>query len=385
MGAGRWSSPTVLQRDGSRATWTKNVLFALVPTILLFGIAELVLRIVSPPWMFCLRTHACPHLGGNAQFMTQRGHNFSLETGEPLLVYHPRLFWRQRPNVQGHFWQTPAVSTNALGFREGPVDASGKRTVLVVGDSVSWGLGVPVEARFSNRAASEVALRAGYDDVQFINASVVGYSSFQVLQSLRDARLKALSPRVVVICAGVNDCWRTTTSDREQYEKNTRLLSRVKHVLMHSDLFLFLNRYGAELATWLRTGRDPKGFSFLFGETPGPLRVVRNSPEEAADNLERAGDLAEAVGADVVLLLQHVRGRFPRNWVPEAFWRERRLLAAVARRRKWATVEIAALGDPPLEMPPDRCLLDFCHLTPEAHEIVGHLVASAVLAQLAPR
>jgi hypothetical protein len=233
-------------------------------------------------------------------------------------------------------------------------------------------------------AASRLAGRAGYGDVQVVNAGVIGYSSFQVLQFLKDAGLSVFEPEVVVICAGVNDSWRATMSDREQYERNMRITSRVRYVLMSSNLFLFLDRYVTELAMMLRTGRNPAGFGLLFTGKPGPLRVVRNSPEEGVENLGRAGDLIEKAGAKVVLILQQTRGKYPRNWVPEIFWRERRNLADVACRRNWRTIEISALNDPPLEMPADSCLIDFCHLTSEAHAIVGSWLADAVVELLEP-
>jgi hypothetical protein len=360
-----------------RLNWPKRVVFSVLPTVLVLGATELGLRVANLPWMFCARTRACPGLGGAAGFMTQRSHNFSPEKGEPLFVYDPQLFWWPRAHVQGFFWRTPDVRTNALGLRERPLERSGRRNVLVVGDSVVWGVLVPSEERFSDKAAAELAKRAGIDGVQVINAGVVGYSSFQVLQLLKQRALRWFHPEVVVMCVGLNDCWLSTMSDREQYARNMKLLPRIQRLLMRSDLFVFLHRYALEVIAWARTGRNPSGLSFLFGQSPGALRVLRNSLDETEANIGEAGDLIEGAGGGVVIVLELARGPYPRNWNPESFRHVRTRLARFARRRGWATIDVATLTRYPHDFPLDRVLLDFCHLTPEASGIVGRWVGEA--------
>ena len=113
------------------------------------------------------------------------------------------------------------MGTNGLGLRQGPVDLSPRRNVLIVGDSVVWGSGVYTGERFSDYAGAELSRGGQLSDVQVINAGVIGYSSFQVLQYLRESGLTLFRPAIVVFCAGVNDCWHTTASDRLQYEHET--------------------------------------------------------------------------------------------------------------------------------------------------------------------
>jgi lysophospholipase L1-like esterase len=353
-----------------------KLLFAVTPTVAALGAAELGLRAAHLPWMFCIRTRACYQPG--ARFITQQGHNFSPETGEPLLICHPQLLWRQRSHVEGTFWGTPGVCTNELGLREGPVDLTDRRNILVIGDSVVWGSGVREEERFTEAAERELRRRPGLRDVHVVNAGVIGYSSFQVLEYLRGEGMSLFRPCVVVVCVGVNDNWGNEMTDRERYRRNTSTPSRLRAVLMKSDLFAFLNRYTLEVAAWLRTGENPEGFSVFLGGKPGARRVLRNSPGEAVGNMREIGGLVEAGGVEVVMVVQHTGGGYPSNWSPGAFSAARRGFRRLAEIEGWHVIEIAWLEDPPFEMSPNTCLLDFCHPSPEAHAIIGQWVADAV-------
>lgn len=355
----------------------KSLLFAFAPTVALLGGLELVLRVASPVWMFCLRTQACPELGPR-RFITQQGKNFSLETGEPLLVYHPTLFWRQRPNVTGSFWRTSRVRTNRLGLRQGPVSMPGRRNVLIVGDSVVWGSTVFEAERFSDRAAAVLAGIEGCEDVQVINAGVVGYSSFQVLQYLRDPGLQLFNPVVTVVCAGVNDSWRATMSDRQRLEFNMRPTSRLWRLLSRSNAFLFFYRYTREFAAWWKTGANPSGLSFLLADNEGPHPSVRCSPSESADNLRRVGNLVAASGGELLVVLEDTRPKYPWFWDPQSFRRGRVLVAELAREQGWRAIDMRRLWLPPLELDVREDLVDFCHPSPRAHAVLGQWVAEAV-------
>jgi lysophospholipase L1-like esterase len=356
--------------------WPKKTAFSILPTILALATAELGLRVADLPWMYCMRTRACYQPG--ARFITQQGHNFSPETGEPLLICHPQLFWRQRSCVEGTFWGTPGVRTNELGLREGPVDLTDRRNVLVIGDSVVWGSKVREGERFSDRAALVLRQRPGFRDVQVVNAGVIGYSSFQALEYLRDEGMSLVRPSVVVVCVGVNDNWVSEMTDRERYQRNTSALSRLRGVLMKSDLFAFLSRYALEAAAWLRTGENPEGFSVFLGGKLGVARVLRNSPEEAVAHIRKMGELVEAGGAEVVMVVQHTGDGCPSNWSQDAFVAARGGFRRLAEAEGWHVIEIAWLEDPPFEMLPSAYLLDFCHPSPEAHAIIGRWVADAV-------
>jgi hypothetical protein len=361
----------------------KRLLATLVLGLVVVVAAEVGLRLIAPQWMFCFRTRACPQ-PYTSWFLTQRGPNFSPETGEPLLVFDPELLWRPRPNVTGTFWGTAGVQTNSLGLRDRPADLAKGRSVLVVGNSVVWGGRVAREERFTDRASSLLAREVGHEDVQIINAGVPGYSSFQVLQFLKHVALPRFKPEVVMICVGVDDNWLADHSDREKVEANTGTGPAVRRLVAKSDLLLFLNRYVVELVVWAGTGQNLKGFSLFYGDPPGPPRVTRVSPAEAVANLREAGELAAAHGGRVAIMLQATSDEQPDSWLRDSFLEARSRFAGLARQKGWTVVDMADLGRPPLQLPPDSCFADFCNPTPRAHAVLGYLTAEAVTDLLRP-
>ncbi len=357
----------------------KKLLFSVAPAVLLLLGMEIGLRIVSPPWMECLRTRACPPHDFNPVFFTQHRGNFVIETGEPLSIYHPRLFWWPRPHIRGTVCATPEVRTNSLGLRGNEIDESqARRNVLLLGDSVMWGSLVFEAERFSNKAQKLLSRRSGLEDVQLINAGIVGFSSFQVLQYLKRVGLTRFRPEIVVVCAGINDSWLFNRSDRESFRTNMSPPYRVKHFLMHSNVFLLLNRYVGELLEWRRTGRNPEGLSFLFRERWNPVRIHRDSPSETEENFREIGNSAEVQGARVVIILEHTRSEHPKNWDPEGFRAGRSKVERLATNRGWGIIKIEDLSSSPLSLVPHEYLLDFCHLHPKGHDIVATRLAEVL-------
>lgn len=320
--------------------------------------------------MTCVRTHACPHPKGAARFVTEQKHNFTLETREPLLVYDPVLFWWSRPHVTGTVWSTPGVRTNSLGLR-GPEIGSARANVLVVGDSVVWGSLVEEHERFTDVAAA-ICSRDGFD-LQIINAGMVGFSSHQVCQYLRTRGLRQFSPRVVVVCVGVNDAWRAAASDRTEAAVSSTPAARLRRLARHSSLFLFLERYLTEGALWLRTGRNPDGLSFLYPSHAEGATTLRAAPHETEENFRTIGRLAQHAGARVVVMVQVTRAEYPSPWDPHAFSEARRRVRALASEQGWPVIELSRLAD--YAWPgSEGYLRDFCHLSPKGHEVVGKLL-----------
>jgi lysophospholipase L1-like esterase len=355
----------------------RTSVFSVVTVTVIFGILEVLLRLANPAWMFCFRTLACPQ-PRKARIIVQQGHNFSLETGEPLLVYDPDLLWSQRPNVQGTFWGTPLVRTNRYGIRQGPVDQSARRNVLLVGDSVVWGSQVKEHERFGDCAQAALRSVPGLADVQLINAGVIGYSSSQVLRYLQQSALRTFKPEVVVACVGVNDCWNVQSSDHEQFRASSRLGARVRRSLKKSNLYLFFDRYIPEAIVWLRSGRNPEGFRLLAHMPSGPATAVRVPVPETVANFREIGDLVEEAGAIPILILEHVTGSPPVGWNAENFRDLRASVRELARRRSWETLDMRLLSEdsPPSTDNPN--FLDFCHPTPRGHAIMGRSLSEAL-------
>lgn len=119
-----------------------------------------------------------------------------------ILRRDPDLFWTQRPGLETVFAGVP-LSLNSLGFRGPEPEArkSGLR-IAVLGASPALGWGAREEDTYA--ALLRKRLKAGGKPVEIINASVIGYSSFQGLKLLRKTVLP-LKPDLVIITYGVND------------------------------------------------------------------------------------------------------------------------------------------------------------------------------------
>lgn len=330
--------------------------------------------------MVCVRTRACPHPEQRPRFVTEQKSNFSLEKREPLLVYHPQLFWWPRPYVEGTFWSTPNVRTNAFGLRERALGYSPPmRNILLVGDSVVWGSLVAEEERYSNVLQRQLSNLPGYGNVQVINAGVVGFSSFQVLQYLTARGLDRFQPYAVVFCVGINDSWSAVMSDRQEFERNHRPVARIRRLLQRSNVFLFIERYTRELLTWAATGRNPTGLDFLYYDDKRKPQVLRNTPEETEENFSKAGSLVEGHGAIPILVLEDTRIAHPHLWNAESFSQGRKKMQLLAQTEGWPIIDIAALTRDPWRLSRTEYLLDFCHLHPRGHRIVGETLADTLI------
>jgi len=149
------------------------VAYSLIPVLLLFALAEGVCRLFP--------------------------HEDTGRVGGGFVEPDPDLIWRLRPFESG------PLETNELGFRDGPYRAEADLTVLVLGDSVSWGDGVTnptlIYPFLLERALSA---REGFGLVEVVNASVPGYSTFQQLRYLERDGL-ALEPDLVLLQVCLND------------------------------------------------------------------------------------------------------------------------------------------------------------------------------------
>jgi hypothetical protein len=127
-------------------------------------------------------------------------------------IYHPEnldtvirfdkiLGWSLKPGAtyrsvdsQGHFSYN--IRINSLGLRERPISlvkTAGKRRVLLIGDSVTFGTGVDAGWRFS-----DFIQRALKDDIEVINAGVPGWGTDQEL-IYYESFGRRLDPDIVVV------------------------------------------------------------------------------------------------------------------------------------------------------------------------------------------
>lgn len=124
-----------------------------------------------------------------------------------ILVADNRLFWRLRPalpptRIVGSIGPLDrldfSVSTGPQGWRIVPPVAEPTRTIVCLGDSCTFGVGVDDDRTFA------AVLQTLLPDVRCINAGVPGYSAFQGRRVLAD-NLSAWRPAAVTISFGWND------------------------------------------------------------------------------------------------------------------------------------------------------------------------------------
>lgn len=118
--------------------------------------------------------------------------------------YHPTLGWHHPPRRHGVFAHggvrvTVRINRQGLRDREYPfARVSGRKRILVLGDSFAWGFGVEQDEIFSEQLESTLA------DVEVINAGVSGYSTDQELLWL-EAEGRRYRPDLVILTLSGND------------------------------------------------------------------------------------------------------------------------------------------------------------------------------------
>lgn len=118
-------------------------------------------------------------------------------------AYDDLLGWAHTPNQRARFNHrdfSVEVRINSQGMRDSeyPVERTGKRRMIVLGDSFGWGFGVEHSERFSE------ILEDVHHDWEIINASVSGYGTDQEFLLLRE-RGMAFKPDVVLLLFYEND------------------------------------------------------------------------------------------------------------------------------------------------------------------------------------
>ena len=205
----------------------KRLAFSLIPAIVLFGSAEIVLRLLKQPEeKYAARQFAFPSdamyataFDRDAQRFWRLHHGYdgpwtmyksmyTCEQNDPSVNVHARNF--DFPDRE--YYSTVTWEINSRGFR-GKAPDPGKRIILFLGDSVTFGWGVRAEDCFVGLLQQRLKTE-GYEDFDVINAGVPGYSSYQCLVYLREL-LQQVRPAAIIVETGINDgIWALGASDR---------------------------------------------------------------------------------------------------------------------------------------------------------------------------
>jgi lysophospholipase L1-like esterase len=250
----------------------RKLAFVLVIWIVILLAGELVARFVLLPRgpLIATTLDAVPNLRATTWFR-----------------HHPRLFWELRPNLDLPLSRW-GDRTNSLGFRgpREPRERKDRTRVLCLGDSCTYGLGLPWDLAWPARLDLE-------KDLEVLNAGVPGYTSHQGRALFAD-RGRDLRPDVLVLQFGTNDAnlWPV-------------LRGGVVHCLSDRQVSEHLRvagvaRYCALAGAVLAILRPPEATPVPgFSETDHGTAPPRVPPEELVENLRA---MADEVPFTVVLI-----------------------------------------------------------------------------------
>ena len=177
----------------SRLSWSRRLIFSLIPVAVLFAVIE----------------------GGLMAADWPPEPTAPFEHNEPFWTADPDLRSEALPHNEEQ--TTFPVSTNGDGLRAPlfSVEADpGTLRIMTLGCSTTFGWGVRDEETYPARLGGYLAQR-GYDSVEVVNGGQPGYTSFQG-RWLWDRVLKDYRPDVVLIGYVVQDARKASYSDKSQ-------------------------------------------------------------------------------------------------------------------------------------------------------------------------
>ena len=117
------------------------------------------------------------------------------------------------------------IQPNALGFRERAFESpkpTGMFRVMVAGDSLTWGAGLPVEKRYSNLLEDQLELMFPDVAIEVLNFGLRGASTVRERDVLR-THIDDVDPDLVVVGFCINDPQQESQSYAVELERFRRL------------------------------------------------------------------------------------------------------------------------------------------------------------------
>ncbi len=158
--------------------------------------------------------------------------------------------------------------TNAMGFRddEFPADKKTSFRIVCIGDSVTWGDGVPLAQTYSKVLQRRLKDSHG-DRYQVINAGSQGMTSLVSLFAIKE-KIVPLEPDIIVFCICVNDDVPNEISDYDYLIKVMNRTSLVRF-LDRFYVYIVLKRWldGLGVLSSTKTARGDGQNEALAGES----------------------------------------------------------------------------------------------------------------------
>jgi lysophospholipase L1-like esterase len=244
---------------------------------------------------------------------------------QPLHQPDPELGWVMRPS-QRSFTIGQPVRTNRMGFRSPeiqPAKPPGTFRVLCLGDSQTFGNGVPQDRTFPRRL--EGLLRdEGLDGAQVINAGVQAYDTEQEVRLL-ERLAPRLDPDVVVLAFYLNDFAdvlrppRTASVDPETGEF---VFGGVKSYVPYGLIYAVKRSRVFTLVStayhqWVAAQDPPLSGEILAGEES---ETFRRAVSRIRELLAQAGELASRRGFRFLVVIVPTAMEF-RDPSPDSLYR----------------------------------------------------------------
>ncbi len=202
----------------------------------------------------------------------------------------PVLIYELRPGATARREHEILYAVNADGFRDDPFPAEpdeGRRGILVLGDSVAWGWGVPMESAFPQileRRLGEVAGDPARAPIVY-NLAVDGYSTAQEIRLLESRGLRYRSD-LAIVCYVLNDPDVFDGGLARHYQAPPSELWRRARVLAE--------RIEGRMDNALRADRAGEDYHFF---------IHRLYAEQTRRQFERLGELSRRHDLPIVILL----------------------------------------------------------------------------------
>lgn len=283
----------------------------------------------------------------------------------------PDLIWRLRPMSQG------PLRTNELGFRDDPYDAAADLTILILGDSVSWGdsVGDPAEV-YPQRLEEILAERRPERRVEVINASVPGYATFQERRFLERDGL-ALDPDVIVVQFSLNDVVGPYRVLAEYGGDNYFMGIDTRHGVKGTFGFLLQHARAFEAAVrgLQRLARNREAYDVKNLTTNEPSPELAEAWRRVMGDLDGIQALAAARSVPVILLIVPYRFQLDD---PRRLRRPQDVLIAYARRTGLAYLDLLPYLAVAREHSGAPMFLDPSHLSVRGHAVTAQALSARV-------
>jgi lysophospholipase L1-like esterase len=216
-----------------------------------------------------------------------------------LTVRDPVLGFRMVPNYRGVMaTNAQPFTTNSWGMRDREYGqhVAGRRRIYMVGDSIIFGCGVPIDQTFPRFLEALLRQRMGLD-VEAVNGGIPGYGTLQELEFFEQT-FSIVKPDIVLVGVTVLNDLSDNAKFSAQHDGRRALPGLLRRVAgwarQRSQLYLLVRRYRSALG-----GQEMMG---EYAVTPSP-KVERefNLTEEALGRFAQAAQ-RHGVGFGMIIL-----------------------------------------------------------------------------------